>query len=384
MNKVSREAIKQLLETEDSVTLSMYMPSHRFPTSDHISEDQIRLKNLMKSAKETLEEQGTQGGLVTQMMDQIQDTIYDSVDFWQRATEGVAIFCAPAGVHYFHLPIECDEYVSVGDSYDVGPLLAIASYDQPYYILALAVKDPVLLKGDMYSVEKVDIELPKSPAEALNIDELYSNSQTIRTGGHGAGAKAHGQGDTRQAGQEERLKFFRMIDEKIVSSKIVDKKTPVLLAGTDEDVSGYKESSRMKNLLDSTLSGNYTDIPLHETHRRSWPLVSNELCEEERVSVIEKVQSLLGTGKASTDPNTIADAAAEGKVATLVAGLITVTKDSITDSNETIKKLSLTDIYKSNKIGKSARRVFDQGGAVLLTTKELMPSQVPVAAVFRY
>lgn len=384
MNKVNQEAIKQLLETEDSVSLSMYMPTHRFPTSEHISEDQIRLKNLMKLAKELLEKQGAEPGLVAQMINQIEERIYDNVDFWQQATEGLAIFCAPAGIHYFHLPMECDEYVSVSDTYDIGPLLAVASYDQPFYVLALAVKNPVLLKGDMYCLDKVDIELPKSPKEALNIDELHSNSQTIRMGGYGAGAKSHGQGDTRQAGQEERLKFFRLIDDKIQTSKIIDKKLPILLAGTDDEVSGYRESSHVKNLLKSSLGGNYTETPLHETHRRSWAVVSDELCDKHRFGVIERVQSLLGTGKASTDPATIADAAAQGKVATLIAGLIAVTKDSITDSNDTIKKLVLTDGYKTNKIGRSARRVFDQGGAVLCTTKELMPSQVPVAAVFRY
>ena len=64
MNKVSRDAIKSLIETEDNATMSIYLPTHRFPTSEHIQEDKIRLKNLVRSGKDALRRQGVDDGLI--------------------------------------------------------------------------------------------------------------------------------------------------------------------------------------------------------------------------------------------------------------------------------------------------------------------------------
>ena len=347
MNKVNRETIKQLIETEDGVSVSLYMPTHRFPTSEHISEDKIRFKNLIKVSKEALKQKEVDDGLIARIVDNLEESIYNDSTFWPEVTEGTAIFCTPAGVRYFNLPTECDEYVYVGDSYDVAPLLALDVCHKPYYLLALATKHPVLYSGDMYGLEKVEIDLPESMMEALNIDELHSNSKTIRAGGYGAGGtKAHGQGDTRQAGQEEHLKFLRLIDDKVLSFKGTDTKMPILLAGTDDEVSTYKDVSRSKNILDKHISGNYTELPAHDVHAHSWPIVAEELCEVDVAREVEKVHEMLGTGLAATEENVILAAAKEGRVDSLLVGIFSNTMDSVSDSDEEIKKLNLSDEYE--------------------------------------
>lgn len=370
MNKVSREAIKHLLELEDNVTLSIYLPTHRFPTSEHISEDRIRFKNLIRAGKEALEAEGVDDGIVGQIVSELDD-LYNSETFWQYTTEGLAVFCSAAGVRHFHLPIECDEHVSAGDHYDITPLLAVASCDTTYYLLALAVHHPVLYRGDMYGVERVTIDLPESPEEALRIDEL-------------PGVKSHGQGDSRQAGQEERLKFFRIIDEKIHTSGNVDGSLPLLLAGTDDEVSGYRESSELKSMLMVTLSGNYTETAVHEIHARAWLLVNQELCDKERASVIEKVRSLLGTGKASTETEAIAAAASAGRVDTLLVGILTETRDTVSDSEGPTTRLLFSDSYERDGVSSCGRTVFDQGGKVLGAFKDQLPDGASQAAIYRY
>lgn len=383
MNKIHQTVIKELLSQEDNITLSLYLPTHRFPTSEHITEDKIRFKNLIKASKEKMQALAAHDGIAAVMIDQL-ETLYANDDFWQHTTEGLAVFCSPAGLHYFHLPIECDTYCSVSDRYDIAPLLAVASYDQPYYVLALAVKRPVLLRGDMYGLERVAIDLPASPGEALGIDELHSNSRTDRAGGHGAGAKAHGQGDSRQAGQEERLKYFRLIDEKLHTDKRIDQTLPILVAGTDDDVSGYKESSRSKQLLAASLSGNYTEAPLHDIHRRAWPLIMEAFDCEAQSNEIEQLSSLIGTGKASMDVPSIVAAAREGKVATFLIGMLTSTRDSISDSNRIITKLVFSDNYQKENVSACARAVFDQGGKIVGVLRSALPSGASEAAVYRY
>ncbi len=383
MNKINQAVIKELLAYEDNVTLSLYLPTHRFPTSEHITEDKIRFKNLIKASKEKLQDAAVDDGTMAAIVDEL-EALYAMDDFWQHTTEGLAVFCSPAGLQYFHVPIECDEYCSVGDRYDIVPLLAVASYDQPYYLLALAVKNPVLLRGDMYGLERVAIDLPVSPEEALGIDELHSNSRTDRAGGHGAGAKAHGQGDSKQAGQEERLKYFRLIDEKLHTAKAIDQTLPILVAGTDDDVSGYKESSRSKRLLAASLSGNYTETPLHEIHTKAWPLITEAFDCEKQSNEVEQLSSLIGTGKASLDIPSIVAAAREGRVATFLVGMLMSTRDSISDSNRVITKLVFSDNYQKEDVAACARAVFDQGGKIIGVLSSALPSGASEAAVYRY
>lgn len=383
MNKVNREAIKALLETEDNATISIYMPTHRFPTSEHISEDRIRLKNLVREAKEKLQKHGVDEGLIEQIATTIEDGYYENESFWQQMTEGLALFASPATVRYFNLPIECEEHVSAGDRYDITPLLAAMSCDQSYYLLALATHKPVLCAGDMYGIEKVDIELPESVETALNIDEMYANSKTDRASGY-VGAKAHGQGDSKQAGQEEQLKFFRKIDEKIRSSEQVDSSLPFLLAGTEDELSDYREVSKMKHVLEGSLNGNYTEIPAHEVHAKAWPLISEELCETATKDMLEKITEMLGTGKASAGADDIVAAAQEGRVDTLLLAMFTITRDSIRASDEPVMKLVLPDAYEANAIAVCARATFDQGGTVCALNGDIMPEGASVAALYRY
>lgn len=383
MNKVNRDAIKQLIEGEDNATISLYMPTHRFPTSEHIVEDKIRFKNLIREAKEMLVSWGAEEDIASKMLADLEAEYYNDDTFWQKTTEGLAVFCSPASTKYFNLPIECDEHVNVGDKFDITPLLAIASGDQPYYLLALATHNPVLYKGDMYGIERVDIELAESPEVALNIDESHANSQTDRASS-GAGSKAHGQGDSRQAGQEERLKYFRIIDEEIRASKLVKSDLPFLLVGTDDEVSGYRESTKLSHVLESSLGGNYTDMVAHEIHSKSWPLIQEELCSKARADEIDKMNSLVGTGKASAGAEDIVSAAKDGRVDALLVGMLVETMDTVSDSDEPVIKLVLPDSYIDEGVDVSGRATFDQGGRVVAVSKDSLPDGASEAAIYRY
>lgn len=387
MNKISKADITGLIETEDLASVSMYFSTHKFPTSEHITEDKIRFKNLMKKAEEMLERKEIDGGVIRHIKTLLEETVLYDENFWQETTEGIALFCSPAGVRCFHIPDECDEYVYVGDQYDIAPLLAVVSWNVDYYVLALATKHPAIYSGDMYGIAKVDEQLPESIEKALNIDELYSNSQTSRNRGSQSGhpgAKAHGQGDSRQAGQEERLKYFRLIDETVLSSRKINSDHPILLAGTEDEISEFRDVSRNKRIMSGSLRGNYTNGDTNELHNRSWPLVEKEICQTQNSRLIEKIQNLLGTGLASTQEDEILIAAGEGKIDTLLVGLLHNTMDSIGDRQEEVRKLSISDEYEQAGVRESSRSTFKNGGEVIGAIRNDMPEGKIIAALFRY
>lgn len=387
MLRVSRDNINALLESETSITLSLYMPSHRYPTSHHINEDKIRLKNIIKQAKEALTTRGTEEEIRALLISNVERAFLVDESIWPKLTEGTAIFCSLSGIHVFNLPMECDEHVYVGDKYNIAPLLYTLSCNERYYLLAVATKNPVMFEGDMYGVEKRDIDFPKSIEEALNIDEMHSHSQTFRDRGSQPGhpgAKSHGQGDAKQAGQEERLKYFRLINEQILSSNVIDKNVPILLAGTEEEVSGFKEITANKQILSKSLYGNYTDASVDILHRLAWPVIEAEVCEKRMVKELNDFGNLLGTGRASTVKDEIRSAAKQGRVDTVYVGCLHETMDSVGDSSEPVKKIDLAKDCGEEDMMEIARSTYDQGGRVFAARKNEIPQNAYMAAVFRY
>jgi hypothetical protein len=391
MNKVTPEAVKSLLEVDGDAVTSLYLPTHRSPTSVHIQEDKIRFKNLIRAGKEALEARGAEEDSIRKVGNLLEEDLYSYDNFWQHTTEGLAVFCSLSGVHYFHLPMECEEYADGGDTYDITPLLAMLSYEQAYYVLALAVHGPTLYRGDMYGIEQVAIELPESPEVALNIDELFSNSRTVRAGGgYGPGSPssgAHGQGDSRQAGQEEKAEFYRIIVDIIMSSNQVEQDIPLLVAGPDSEIAGFRAISRNKQLTRSNLAGNYTvssGVKPHEVHARSWLLIEEEFGKSKQARERDRFSELHGTGRSSADPDDISAAAKEGRVDTLLLGMFTVTRDTISDGSEAKKKLLFPDSYNENALGAIGRNVYSQGGRIIALPRDDMPDNAAQAAIYRY
>ncbi|HET7630294.1 MAG TPA: hypothetical protein VFK03_02880 [Candidatus Saccharimonadales bacterium] len=385
MNKITTEAVNQLTEAKPGAAVSIYLPTHRYPTPPHMQEDQTRFKNLVSQAQQQLIDKG-EAKLAGQLVDRLED-IASETRFWQEMTEGMAVFADKERLEFYHLPVECDERVHIGSQFDVTPLLILLSYDQPYYVLALATHQPKLLAGDMYGLAPVDIDFPASPEDALNIDEMFSNSQT-RRGREGAGRLAeaigpHGQGDSNNAGSEERLQYFRIIDGLICNSQQVDKKLPILLAAPDNDAGDYKNLSQLPKLLDEFLPGNYTVAQERELHELTWPLIEQTVCQPKADATADKFQQLAGPDKSSAKFSDIELAARNGRVDSLLVGMFDITADSVSDSNRRdLLKLTFPSVY--DRLSQLARQVIAQGGRIVGLPAGSMPSAATVAALYRY
>lgn len=385
MKKLTNQAVQQLTEAKPGIAVSIYLPTHRYPTPPHMQEDQTRFKNLVNQASQQLIDGGHEQ-LARQLVERLEDIAID-MRFWQEMTEGLAVMADQERLEFYHLPVECEERVCVGEQFDVTPLLVLLSYDQPYYVLALANHQPKLWRGDMYGLEPINLDFPASPEDALNIDEMFSGSQT-RRGREGAGRLAdaigpHGQGDSNEAGREERLQYFRIIDRMIYESELVDKKLPLLLAAPDNDAGDYKNLSSMPKLLDQFLPGNYTTAQERELHELTWPLIEQAVCRPEAEAAAEKFQQLAGPDKSSAKISDIEQAVQVGRVDSLLVGMFDVTADSVSDSKRRdLLKLTFPSVYE--RLSELARQVIAQGGRVIGLQASTMPSAATVAALYRY
>jgi len=363
------------------------MPTHKISTPATTGEDQARYKNIIGSGLEQWEM--VVGPDAIKSARQILESNIDDPEFWDETGRSLAIFASKNEVKIYHLPIECDEYIYVGNTFDLAPLRIILSHDQPFYMLVLAKHDPKLFYGDSYNLVPVELDLPTSPEDALNIDEMFSGSNTVRgfaapSGGNDM-LSTHGQGDSNHAGQEEHLKYLRIIDNKIIKAHDIDRTIPLLIAATDSEASEFRRISNHPTLITRVVTGNHTLTPTQELHALAWEVISEEVIDDKITKLIERFNEDKGVKKASSDLVEIAEAITNGRVDTLLLGIVEKTNDSVSDVSQSFAPLlRLQNGYKKNSMCEYAQSVAEQGGAVVGVDPELLSTPTMVAALFRY
>lgn len=388
MHKVTQSSIETLARPQTRNVISIYLPTHRHSTPLHIQEDQTRFKNLIREAKETWLSDSKNKNL-SSIFKQLESKL-ENFDFWQHTTEGMAIFAGPDTLEIYNLPVECEERVCITDSYDITPLLIVAASDQPYYLLNLAMHNTKLFKGDMYGLEPVAVDFPTSPEDALNIDEMFSGNNTVRSSQNGPSGPGntiapHGQGDSNAAGREERLQYFRIIDSMIASAADIDHSLPVLIAGTDSEAGDYRNMSKLPTLIHTYVQGNHANTTLQNLSALAWPIIQTEVINKRAAAAIDQLNEKAGIQKSSYDYKDMTEAASMGRVKTLLVGITRKTTDTVSDAVHTaVPILTFAKQYEYDHVAELVKKVLAQGGNILGVGNEMLPAKVPVAAIYRY
>lgn len=385
MNKLNNEFIQTLIKHDKGNVISIYLPTHRHASPPFMQEDQTRFKNNVRLAQEKWVEAGGSAREITKAMNEL-EALGDNLEFWQHTTEALAIFIKNDKVEILHLPIECEERVVVGDVFDAVPLLVTSSLNQPYYLLALAQQNPKVFKGDIYGLEELDVELPESLEEALNIDETHISSRAL--GGHQGGnvSSPHGEGDSEEIGRDERLRYFRVIEQALLDSEKFDSKLPVVLAAAENEAGDFRVNTKLQTVLQGDfIQGNHTDTSEGDLHDLARPIIHKECVKPKWQQLSERLGNMTGTGKSSSNLAEILAASKDGRVDSLVVGTLEMTLDSVSDAvSEPSFLLRRPDEESLDQIVEAARYVASQGGVVYGVERGVLPEGVQAAALYRY
>src|SRR6185437_12424870 len=211
------------METEPSVTI--YFPLHTTASPPHISENQIRFKNLVHRAKQQLSAHGT-GQEVAKALEARLAELHDDLAFWEAGKPGLLICAAPEVMEMFYLPIDTEEYVAVDNHFHIAPVLGLLHDARDFYVLTLAQRNPKMYRGTLYGLTPLRLNLPTDAKAAFNIDEVNQKieNQGTTTGPSSKGAAAgtgfgrgwfNGRGGVRNTEAEERLRYLRVVDHTI-------------------------------------------------------------------------------------------------------------------------------------------------------------------------
>ncbi|MDB5185024.1 MAG: hypothetical protein JWN38_832 [Candidatus Saccharibacteria bacterium] len=380
---LSKQAITELTGRDpQGMAVTIYIPTHFESTPAAMTENQIRSKNLIGAALDMLQDMG-EGQGAQQLLRQQMDGMAD-LSFWKSSARGLLICADNANLEVFHLPVDTEEYVAVTDSYHLAPIFGILQDAQEYYVLSLAQHNPMLWKGSMYGIAPAKISLPASIEAGLNLDETNQKSEQQRSAG--GTNNFNGRGGAKSPVEDDRVQFWRMIDHLLCQK--ADTLLPLILAGTEKDLSEFRAHSKYPKILKSMAHGNFTSSTSQELFTHATQIITSELTDAMHDRAALAYESLEGAQPqlAARYIEDIQTAAETGRVDSLLIRMTRRTADTVRDSAEQVTMLSFEASQKLNQaLQRAALAVWKTGGQIINIDEARMPRHDTLAvATLRY
>jgi hypothetical protein len=366
--------LQDLLGAREGPCVSIYEPSHARP--DGSGEDRMRWRNLLDDARAKLEA-ASHPKTASRLLDPL--TTLDAGAFRHGDEGGLAAFAADGFVRVFRVHTALPERVVVADSFHVRPLLAWLQAAKRHYVLALSRKHVRVFEGvDGTLVEKDVPGLPRKIEDAAHSAAANDGANV-----HGAtGRRSYGDNGPRSP-QAELAPFFRAIDHAICAF-LRDEHVPLLLAGVSRSISVYRTVSRYPALAHDHIEGNFDRAGADEIRERAEPIVA-AITDAPQKEAAAEFQNLVGSFRSSDDLRLVAKTAVAGRVRRLLLAHGKLVRGQFDRTTGEITKKGARDSSLGDDLGDDlAEAVLLRGGEVLTLAPENMPSDQPVAAIFRW
>lgn len=385
MENLSLDQLKGLAQQASSPSISIYLPTHR--TGQNLQQDPIRFKNLLRDAEKQLLSNGMGPREVSAYLQPAQALLDDS-DFWEHQNAGLAVFIALDDFHCYRLPFPVEELLIISQSYYLKPVLPLFTNNGHYYILAISQNAVRLFEGTRQSVDQIDLPkgTPESLEEVLNLDEPQKQLQ-LHAGSSQSGQQDgifHGQG----AGKDEQKVFIdqylNLVDTHL-KEIFREQQAPLILAGVDYLLPIYRDVSEYAHIMQEGITGNPELLRPEELQAQAWPIVEAYFREDVE-KTIEQYHQLADTDKASDKIEEIVAAAFYGRLEKLILSVDAQVWGAFNPDNGKVS-LDSEGQSKQDKLALldfAAMKTLQNGGFVYALSQREMPTDSPVAAVFRY
>lgn len=383
MDTISLYELKQLAGQQAEHAVSIYLPTHA--AGEAGMEDAIRLKNLLRSAVDQLEQRGQRRGDLEALLAPAAKLATDA-EFWQHRSAGLAILVAPGMFQAYRLPTAFAESITVGRRLNVKPLLAAADRGERFLLLTLSQNQVKLHEVTRAGILNLAVKgLPANQRQALLIDGADRGEQSHAGMRGNLGKQSsifHGQGGEKDTAKTDVEQFFRVIDHAL--APILRHETaPLLLGGVDYLLPIFRQITGYPHLAERHLTGNCDQMTAEQLHERSWELM-RPYFDRPRRHALDRLRELNGTDKTSLDPASIVTAVAGGRVEVLLADPNQERRGSFDAKLGRAVSCDASCAGSEDLVNLAVAEILLHGGTVFLAESRELPAQTPVAAVYRY
>ncbi len=363
----ARAEVERLLTTRDASCVSIYLPTS--PITQEAQADRIELKNLAAEAAGQLDAAGADRRAVADLRESLDDLVDDD-DFWAAQARSLAVFASPAGIRTFRLPNRLTSVVEVADRFYVKPLLRATTFPQAAFVLALAAGGVRLVEvtreGPAFTVDVPG--LPGDVASAAGKASIGDRSPSARLQG--------------SEGQKLRLRQYARKVDQALRGVLTGLELPLILAATEPLDSIYRARNSYPHLAEPGIRGNpegMSDDELAAAARS----VLDEVYASELAALHDRFALRASDERASTDVATVARAATQGAVETLLVDIDEKLPGQL-DEGGAVALSDDDDAVSYGVVDEIARRVLLNGGRVLAVRDVDVPGGGTLAAILRY
>lgn len=385
MENLTLDELKGLAQQVASPSVSIFLPTER--SGPDTQQAALRLKNLLRDAREELVDRGMRRPAVSELLKPAQALLDDTI-FWEHQYDGLAIFLGPDDFHTYHLPFAVEELLVIARSYYVTPVLPLFTNNGHYYILAISQKAVRLFEGTRDSVGQVDLPAgtPRSLAEALGLDDPERQLQMRTAGPHGGEMSGifHGHGPGEEEQKERIERYLNLVDAGL-KGIFCEQPAPVVVAGVDYLLPIYRKVSDCAHVMPEGITGSPEHWRPEELQEKAWPIVEPHF-RQETEEVVAQYRALAATDRATDRIEEVVRAAFFGRVDRLL--LYTGTEVWGRFDNESGEVVPYGERRNEEDelplVDFAAMQTLQNGGSVYALAQEEMPTGSPVAAVLRY
>lgn len=292
-------------------------------------------------------------------------------DFWGTQARSIALFISPEGVRAFRLMNQLPASASVGDRFDLGPLLRAATFPHDGYLLAVTEGETRLLFLD------ADATARRVPLPTLADDV----ADLLHVDFHGGGQLDRHRADGTLGPKVQQRNFASAIQDAALAA-IGDDTRPLVLAISNDLEPAYRAVNRYEHLLEASLPVNPASLSDDELAQRGRELLESHYAAEVR-EWSERFETRRAHGRGSSQLSDIAAAAVRGQVESLVFDFEHRQEGTMDEfGNLTFADSPGPESYAL--IDAIANHVLSNGGRVYaLRSAELPDANSPAAAIFR-
>ncbi|MBO0849487.1 MAG: hypothetical protein J2P20_08495 [Pseudonocardia sp.] len=363
----SRSEIEVLLTVRDPSCVSIYLPTSVIPQES--SANRIELKNLAATAVRQLEAANVAATAVTTVRVGLEDLVDDD-DFWAAQAHSLAVFVSAERVRTFRLPNRLSSHVEVADRFYVKPLLRAVTFPQAAFVLALAAGSVRLVEvtreGPPFTVDVPG--MPLDAASAAGKASIGDRAPIRRIQG--------------SEGQKVRLRQFARKVDQALRGVLTGFELPLILAATEPLNSIYRSLNSYPHLTEAGIGGNPEGVSDERLSAAARPVL-DKVYAGELSAIQELFEVRFQQGRASIDVDTVARAATQGAIDTLLVD-IDAKLPGFVDEDTGAVTFGQDDAISYGIVDEIARRALLSGGRVLAVRSAEVPHGGPLAAVLRY
>lgn len=383
MHSFEQDEARGLLDGAEPPCLSLYQPTHRRHPENQ--QDAIRFRNLVKVLHASLQQHHAAPEIDALLVPFL--ALADDAEFWRTTRDGLAVFGATGVFRVYRLQRPVEELAVVAGSFHTKPMTRLVQSSQRYQILGLSRKSVQLFEGDRDTLDQVELgpDVPRGIDDALGTELTEGHSSVGSYGGYGPGHGGvhHGGGARAEEVEKDDVRYFREVDRAILEHHSKHSGLPLILATLPEHREMFHRVSHNAHLLKTGIDANPDSVSHDELRKRAWAVVE-PFYTQRLQHQLEQFGSARAKGLAGESLETVAEAVATGRVATLLIDGDRVIPGNVDSETGRViladrSRPDVDDVL--DDLASLARR---RGGKVFIVPGEQLPGDTGLAAIYRY